>query len=61
MHYDETNVTRGDKKAGENPGYFYAPCCYCGKRWNVGNNPPVIVNGRLDVWCVPSCVKSKGK
>ena len=51
MRYDEHNVTRGVKENGENPGYFYAPCRYCGKRLNVGNNPPVIVDGKLDVWC----------
>jgi hypothetical protein len=56
--YDATNVTRGVKDNGENPGYFYAPCKYCGKRLNVGNYPPVIVYyndgtfGRLDVWCL---------
>jgi len=51
MKYDEHNVTRGRKEDGENPGYFYAPCAICSKRINVGNNPPVIINGRLDVWC----------
>ena len=51
MKYDEHNVTRGVKENGENPGYFYAPCRVCGKRLNVGNNPPVIINGYLHVEC----------
>ena len=51
MKYDEYNVTRGKKEAGENPGYFYAPCKYCGKRLNVGNYPPVIIDGKLNVFC----------
>lgn len=55
MYYDASNVTRGVKKDGENPGYFYAPCKHCGKRLNVGNNPPVIINGELNVFCFPDC------
>lgn len=55
MKYDETNVTRGIRENGENPGYFYAPCKHCNKRLNVGNYPPVIVDGKLDVFCHPSC------
>ena len=51
MKYDEHNVTRGVRENGENPGYFYAPCRYCGKRLNVGNHPPVIINGKLNVCC----------
>lgn len=54
MKYDETNVTRGIVANGENPGYFYAPCYKCGKRWNVGNYPPVITTS-FNVWCVPNC------
>jgi hypothetical protein len=55
MKYDQYNVTRGVREDGENPGYFYAPCRECGKRLNVGNNPPVIVDGKLDVCCFPQC------
>ena len=51
IKYDEFNVTRGVKENGENPGYFYAPCKYCGRRLNVGNYPPVIIEGKLDVFC----------
>lgn len=60
MKYDATNVTRGVKENGENPGYFYAPCKFCGKRHNVGNYPPVIVDWDKDgrgVWCTPTCEK----
>ena len=60
LWYNELNVTRGVKDNGENPGYFYAPCKYCGKRLNVGNYPPVIINGKLNVWCsIYECGKDK--
>lgn len=52
IKYDEFNVTRGRKEDGENPGYFYAPCRHCGVRLNVGNYPPVIINGQLYVCCI---------
>jgi hypothetical protein len=59
MKYDETNVTRGRKEDGENPGYFYAPCGVCGRRLNVGNYPPVIIEGRLEVLCYHPCKETK--
>lgn len=63
MKYDETNVTKGNRADGENPGYFYAPCWHCGKRLNVGNYPPVIIRGQLNVWCSghePSTIREQG-
>jgi len=61
MKYDEHNVTRGVKENGENPGYFYAPCCVCHKRLNVGNYPPVIIEGRLNVWCMTHEMNEVGR